>query len=174
LKNTQVDPAELTAGEFSSLVRHSVEQDKVAVIVIDSLNGYFQAMPEERFLVAHMHELLAYLGQQGVLTMLVMAQHGILGSLMPVSVDLSYLADTVLLLRYFEAAGEVKQALSVVKKRTGNHERTIREFRITSKGIEVGEPLREFQGVLTGVPNYVGNDGPLLMGTNVSKDERAG
>ena len=158
----QVDPAELTPGEFSFLVRQAVEEERAAVVVIDSINGYFQAMPEERFLVAHMHELLSYLGQQGVLTILVLAQQGVVGSSLPVPVDLTYLADTVMLLRYFEAAGEVKQAISVVKKRTGNHERTIREFRINRNGIEIGEPLREFQGVLTGVPQYLGGLSPLL------------
>ena len=158
----QVDPAELSAGEFSFMVRQAVEQEKARVVVIDSINGYFQAMPEEHFLTAHMHELLTYLGQQGVLTMLILSQHGIVGTGMQVPVDLSYLADTVLMLRYFEAGGEVRQALSVVKKRTGNHERSIREFRITSQGIKVGEPLKKFQGVLTGVPNYVGEAGPLF------------
>ncbi|HJQ70322.1 MAG TPA: ATPase domain-containing protein [Blastocatellia bacterium] len=160
-KIKQVDPAELSAGEFSFMVRQAVEQDKANVVVIDTVNGYFQAMPEERFLTAHMHELLTYLGQQGVLTLLILSQHGIVGG-MQVPVDLSYLADTVLMLRYFEAGGEVRQALSVVKKRTGSHERTIREFRITSQGIEVGRPLKEFMGVLTGVPKYVGGAGPLL------------
>ncbi|HKP10798.1 MAG TPA: ATPase domain-containing protein [Blastocatellia bacterium] len=164
----QIDPAELSAGEFSFLVRQAVEQDGAAVVIIDSVNGYFQSMPEEGFLTAHMHELLSYLGQQGVLTIMILAQHGIVGSHMIVPVDLSYLADSVLLLRYFEAAGEVRQALSVIKKRTGNHERSIREFRITSEGIEVGEPLRGFQGVLTGVPEYLGGQGPLLT----SDDER--
>jgi circadian clock protein KaiC len=151
----QIDPAELTAGEFSFYVKQAVERDGATIIAIDSVNGYFQAMPEERFLTAHMHELLTYLGQQGILTIVVLAQHGIVGS-MQMTVDLSYLADTVLLLRYFEALGEVRQALSVIKKRTGNHERTIREFRITAKGIQVGEPLKNFQGVLTGVPEFVG------------------
>jgi circadian clock protein KaiC len=162
----QVDPAELSAGEFSFMVRQAVERDKATVVVIDSINGYFQAMPEEHFLTAHIHELLSYLGQQGVLTLLIVAEHGIVGSNMPVPVDLSYLADTVLMLRYFEAGGEVRQALSVVKKRTGNHERSIREFRITSQGIEVGEPLKGFQGVLTGVPEYVGESNPLLATDN--------
>ena len=163
-----VDPAELSAGEFSFLVRQAVEQDKATVIVIDSVNGYFQSMPEELFLTAYMHELLSYLGQQGVLTLMILAQHGIVGGSMLAPVDLSYLADTVLLLRYFEAAGEVRQALSVIKKRTGSHERSIREFRITSHGIEVGEPLKNFQGVLTGVPEYLGGQGPLFT----SNDER--
>ena len=164
----QVDPAELSAGEFSFMVRQAVEESKAAVVVIDSINGYFQAMPEEHFLTAHIHELLSYLGNQGVLTLMVLAQHGIVGSNMLVPVDLSYLADTVLMLRYFEAGGEVRQALSVVKKRTGHHERSIREFRITSQGIEVGEPLKQFQGVLTGVPEYVGKPGPLFA----NDDER--
>ncbi|HEY7544147.1 MAG TPA: ATPase domain-containing protein, partial [Blastocatellia bacterium] len=119
----QIDPAELSAGEFSFLVRQSVDRDKAAIIVIDSINGYFQAMPEERFLTANMHELLSYLGQQGVLTLIIVAEHGIVGTSMTSPVDLSYLADTVLMLRYFEAAGEVRLALSVVKKRAGNHER---------------------------------------------------
>ncbi len=168
----QINPAELSAGEFSFLVRQSVELDKVSLIVIDSVNGYFYAMPEERFLTAHIHELLSYLSNQGVLTVMLLAQHGLIGTSMPVPVDLSYMADTVLLLRYFEAAGQVRQAISVVKKRTGNHERTIREFRITSQGIEVGKPLKEFQGVLTGVPEYVGESRPLLLaGSNDSTEK---
>jgi circadian clock protein KaiC len=162
----QVDPAELSAGEFSYFVRQAVERDKASVVVIDSMNGYFQAMPEERFLIAHMHELLTYLGQQGVLTLLVLAQHGIVGSHMAVPVDLSYLADTVLMLRYFEMSGEVRQAISVIKKRTGGHERSIREFRITPQGIKVGEPLKGFQGVLTGVPNLLGDLGELRASAN--------
>ena len=158
----QVEPGQLTPGEFSHLVRQTVERDKVSVIVIDSVNAYLESMPEERFLTAHVHELLSYLNHQGVLTLLILAQYGIVGGHMPVPVDLSYLADTVLLLRFFELAGDVRQALSVVKKRTGSHERTIREFRITSQGIQVGKPLRKFQGVLTGVPHYLGEAGPLL------------
>ena len=166
----QINPAELSAGEFSFLVRQSVERDKATVIVIDSVNGYFYAMPEERFLTAHMHELLSYLSNKGVMTVMLLAQHGLIGTTMPVPVDLSYMADTVLLIRYFEALGRVRQAISVVKKRTGDHERTIREFRITSNGIEVGEPLKEFQGVLTGVPEYVGESSPLLAGSNDSTE----
>lgn len=167
----KVDPAELTVGEFSTLVRRAVEDDGANIVIIDSMNGYFQAMPEERFLIANMHELLSYLGQQGALTMLVLAQHGIVGTSMPAPIDLTYLSDTVLLFRYFEALGEVKQAISVVKKRTGGHERAIREYRITTEGIQVGEPLREFQGVLTGVPRYVGGAGPLLTGANGNTDQ---
>jgi circadian clock protein KaiC len=158
----QVEPAELTPGDFSYLVRQTVERDKASVIVIDSVNAYFESMPEERFLTARVHELLSYLNHQGVLTLLILGQYGIVGGQLPVPVDLSYLADTVLMLRFFEAAGDVRQALSVVKKRTGSHERTIREFRITSQGIQVGKPLRKFQGVLTGVPEYLGDRGPLL------------
>ncbi len=167
----QVDPAELTAGEFSFFVRQAVEKEGAKIIIIDSVNGYFQAMPEERYLTAYMHELLTYLGQHGVLTLLVLAQHGIVGHMMPMPVDLSYLADTVMLLRYFEALGEVRQALSVIKKRTGNHERTIREFRITAKGVKVGEPLTKFQGVLTGVPKYIGELNQVGAGSNDSANE---
>jgi circadian clock protein KaiC len=122
--------------------------------LIDSLNGYLNAMPEERFLSVQMHELLTYLNQQGVVTILVMAQHGFLGSSMASPVDVSYLADTVLLLRYFEAGGAIHRALSVVKKRTGKHELTIRELEVKSTGIRVGEPLAKFRGVLTGIPVY--------------------
>ena len=167
----QVDPAELTAGEFSFLARQAVEQNGAKVVIIDSVNGYFQAMPEEGFLVAHMHELLSYLGQQGILTLLVLAQQGIVGTTMATPVDLTYLADTVLLLRFFEAGGEVRQAVSVVKKRSGNHERSIREFRIGSSGIEVGEPLSDFQGVLTGVPQYVGRTDPLFTNGDGKRED---
>jgi len=164
----QVDPGECSAGEFSYLVRQTVERDNASLVVIDSVNAYFESMPEEKFLTAHVHELLSYLSHQGVSTFLVLAQSGIVGT-MTTPVDLSYLADTVLLLRFFESAGDVRQALSVVKKRTGDHERSIREFRITSHGIQVGKPLREFQGVLTGVPQYVGKATPLLQ----DDDDRA-
>jgi circadian clock protein KaiC len=150
----QIDPAELSPGEFAHRVRHAVDDDDARVVVIDSLNGYLQAMPDERFLTVQMHELLTYLNQQGVVTILVMAQHGFMGANMGAPVDVSYLADTVLMLRFFEAAGEVRRAVSVVKKRTGFHENTIREMRMSPGGISVGDPLKEFQGVLTGVPNY--------------------
>jgi len=150
----QVDPAELSPGEFAYYVRRSVERDGARVVVIDSLNGYLQAMPDERFLTVQMHELLTYLNRQGVVTILVMAQHGFMGANMETPVDVSYLADTVLMLRFFEAAGAVRRAISVVKKRTGYHENTIREMRMSSDGITVGKPLTEFHGVLTGVPTY--------------------
>lgn len=145
-----IDPAELSPGEFAHLVRQDVEAG-ARVIVIDSLTGYLNAMPSERFLTLHLHELLTYLGQLGVTTMLLMTQHGIVGPDMEVNVDASYLADTVILLRYFEAGGEIRQALSVVKKRTGRHERMIRELTFDG-GVHLGEPLRDFEGVLTGTP----------------------
>jgi circadian clock protein KaiC len=150
----QIDPAELSPGEFAYFVRRAVERDGARVVVIDSLNGYLQAMPDERFLTAQMHELLMFLNQQGVVTILVMAQHGFMGSQMGTPIDVSYLADTVLMLRFFEARGAVRRAISVLKKRTGYHENTIREMRMSLGGIAVGEPLKDFQGVLTGVPNY--------------------
>jgi circadian clock protein KaiC len=126
------------------------------MVLIDSLNGYLNSMPEERFLTAQMHEMLMYLGQRGVATILLLAQSGLIGA-MQSPVDITYLADTVLILRYFESDGAVKQAVSVIKKRSGNHERTIREYKIVENGIEIGEPLREFRGVLTGVPSYDGS-----------------
>lgn len=159
----QIDPAEMPTGAFVQMVRKAVDVDKATVIVIDSLNGYLNAMPEERFLTIHMHELLSYLRQQGVLTILIMAQHGLMGR-MDSPIDLSYLSDTVLLLRYFESRGTIRQAISVMKKRTGRHERTIREFQITSEGLKVGSPLYDFHGVLTGVPTYTGEKEPLLRG----------
>ena len=158
----QVDPAELTPGEFIAAIRSQVEEHHAAVVVIDSLNGYLNAMPEERFLTIQLHELLMYLGQKGVATILIGAHQGLIGSHMNTPVDASYLADAVILLRYFEAKGEVRRALSVVKKRTGGHESTIRELQITSGGIRVGEPLRKFQGVLTGVPSYDGSKDTLM------------
>jgi circadian clock protein KaiC len=151
----QVDPAELSPGEFAGLVRDEVEKQGANMIVIDSLTGYLNAMPSENFLKLHLHELLTYLGQNGVSTIMTLTQHGIVTGAEQSPIDASYLADTVILLRYFEAFGEVRQALSVIKKRTGVHERTIRELRL-DKGIHVGEPVREFHGVLTGVPQAVG------------------
>lgn len=159
----QIDPAELSSGEFAYAVRRAVEKDKTRLVVIDSLNGFLNAMPSERYLTLHLHELLTYLGQQGVTTLLVMAQHGLIGDSVQGSIDASYLADTVVLMRYFEARGEVRQAISVIKKRTGRHERTIREFSIDSSGIRIGEPVRAFQGVLTGSPQFIGSD-PTELG----------
>jgi circadian clock protein KaiC len=152
---TQVDAAELTPGEFSSRVREALEDFGARTIVIDSLTGYQASMPEERSLILHMHELLQYCNRSGATTFLTVAQHGLLGE-MRSPIDLTYLADTVILLRYFEAHGEVRRAISVVKKRTSAHEITIREYWMNSKGITLGEPLSNFRGVLKGVPDVVG------------------
>jgi circadian clock protein KaiC len=168
-----IDPAELTPGEFAHIIRRTVEQSGTRIVVIDSLNGYLNAMPSERLLTLHLHELLSYLGQQGVTTLLLMAQHGIVGAAMQTPVDASYLADTVLLLRYFEAAGEVRQAISVIKKRTGRHERAIRELRFDG-GLTVGEPLREFQGVLTGTPTFFHNGGSNGIDAVLGNGPRSG
>lgn len=157
----QVDAAELTPGELSQRVRRCVEEKNAQTVVIDSLNGYQAAMPEEKSLVLHMHELLQYLNRQGASTFLTVAQHGIVGD-MKAPVDVTYLADTVILLRYFEALGRVRRAISVIKKRTGAHEDTIREYRIDSRGFTLGEPLTNFHGVLRGVPELIG-DGKTLM-----------
>ncbi|HET8935113.1 MAG TPA: ATPase domain-containing protein [Polyangiales bacterium] len=158
----QVDPAELPPGEFVHIVREAVEKQNAKIIVIDSLNGFLQAMPEEHYLEVQLHEQLSYLRQHGVVTLLLMAQHGFVGN-MEGPLDVSYLADTVLVTRYFEAAGRVRKALSVLKKRTGTHEDTIREFALNSRGLRVGRPLTNFHGVLTGVPEYDGNESAALL-----------
>ena len=152
----QVDAAELSPGEFAHRVRSCVDKPDAKTVVIDSLNGYQAAMPEENSLILHMHELLQYLNRQGANTFLTVAQHGLVGD-MKAPVDVTYLADTVILLRYFEALGRVRRAVSVIKKRTGIHEDTIREYRIGSSGLTLGEPLDEFQGVLRGVPTFIGD-----------------
>jgi circadian clock protein KaiC len=157
----QMDAAELSPGEFSHRVRACADREGVRIVVIDSLNGYQAAMPEEQYLVLHLHELLQYLNRRGVATFLTMAQLGMVGEVRQ-TVDLSYLADTVIMLRYFEALGRVRRAISVIKKRSGAHEDTIRELRIGEAGIVLGEPLSEFQGVLRGVPTYVGKGAPLM------------
>lgn len=157
----QVDAAELTPGEFAHRVRQLVDERQAKTVVIDSLNGYQAAMPEENSLTLHMHELLQYLNRQGATTFLTVAQHGLVGD-MKTPVDVTYLADTVILLRYFEALGRVRRAISVIKKRSGRHEDTIREFRISGRGISIGAPLEDFQGVLKGVPVYAGTYSPLL------------
>lgn len=157
----QVDAAEMTPGELSGRVRGCVEEHGARTVVIDSLNGYQASMPEENALILHMHELLQYLNRQGATTFLTVAQHGLVGD-MKSPVDVTYLADTVVLLRYFEAVGRVRRAISVVKKRTGAHEDTIREYRIGSDGISLGAPLTEFQGVLKGVPTIVGGHGETM------------
>ncbi|KRB07888.1 circadian clock protein KaiC [Lysobacter sp. Root690] len=157
----QIDPAEMSPGEFASIVRKSVQQDGARLVIIDSLNGYLNAMPDGRFLILQMHELLSFLSQQGVLTILVLAQHGLVGP-METPLDISYLSDAVLMLRYFEYGGTVRRALSVVKKRSGDHEHTIREFRLTQNGISLGPPLRQFSGIFSGTPSYTGTSDPLL------------
>jgi circadian clock protein KaiC len=164
-----VDTAELSPGEFAHYVRRAAEgaggKAGAKVIIIDSLNGYLNAMPEERFLTSQLHELLTYLGHKGVVTFLVVAQHGLIGH-METPVDTTYLADTVILFRYFEASGEVRQAISVVKKRSGAHERTIRELRLGPKGITIGKPLRDFHGVLSGIPTYLGPAAAIAEATD--------
>ncbi len=157
----QVDAAELSPGEFAHRVRKRVDQQQIKTVVIDSLNGYQAAMPEENSLILHMHELLQYLNRQGAATFMTVAQHGLVGD-MKAPVDVTYLADTVILLRYFEAMGKVRRAISVIKKRTGFHEATIREYRIDKRGLTIGAPLENFHGVLRGVPVYSGGGQPLL------------
>jgi circadian clock protein KaiC len=157
----QMDAAELSPGEFLHRARSAVERENITAIAIDSLNGYHAAMPEEQYLTLHLHELLQYLNRRGATTFLTIAQHGMVGE-MRQTVDVTYLADTVIMLRFFEAFGRVRRAISVIKKRTGAHEDTIREFRIGQHGLTVGQPLEEFQGVLRGVPEYVGKSAPLL------------
>ena len=159
----QVDAAELSPGEFAHRVRRRVDDDQIKTVVIDSLNGYQAAMPEENSLILHMHELLQYLNRQGAATFMTVAQHGLVGD-MKAPVDVTYLADTVILLRYFEALGSVRRAISIIKKRTGAHESTIREYRIDRRGLTIGAALENFHGVLRGVPTFVGGARPLLEG----------
>jgi len=159
----QVDPAELAPGEFAQLVCNLVEQQHARVIVIDSLTGYLNAMPNERLLTLHLHELLTYLGQQGVTTIMLMAQHGLVATT-DTPVDASYLSDTVVLLRFFEARSEVCIAIAVIKKRTGAHERTIRELRFEGGAITIGEPIKDFAGVLNGAPQLVAASGQSRAG----------
>lgn len=156
----QIDPAEISPGEFSAWVRRAVADEQASYIVIDSLNAYLQAMPGEKFLLLQMHELLSYLNQLGVVTMLVLGQHGLVGD-MRTDVDLSYLSDAILLFRFFEAKGEILTAVSVVKSRSSAHQRTIREFRLGPSGVRVGEALIDFQGVMTGVQTYQGSQAML-------------
>jgi circadian clock protein KaiC len=167
LAMSQVDPAELSPGEFSHQIRSDVEEHDTRVVVIDSLNGFMNSMPGERDLIMHLHELLAFLNQKGVLTLLVLAQQGLVGN-MHAQVDISYLADTVVLLRYFEAQGSIRQAISVLKQRTGEHERTLRELTFGHEGIHIGEPLTSFQGVLTGVPQLLTPGSATSAGPNDS------
>jgi circadian clock protein KaiC len=159
LRLQQMDAAELSPGEFAHQVTSAVDRDKIRTVAIDSLNGYRASMPEEQYLILHLHELLQYLNRQGASTFLTIAQHGMVGE-MRQTIDLTYLADTVILLRYFEAMGHVRRAISVIKKRMGSHEDTIRELRISEKGLWVGPPLHQFQGVLRGIPTYLAADMP--------------
>jgi circadian clock protein KaiC len=156
-----LDAAEISPGEMAHLIVNMVDNEGFQCVVIDSLNGYLNAMPDERFLILQMHELLTFLNQQGVLTLLILAQHGLVGP-METPLDLSYLSDAVLMLRYFEVAGTVRRALSVVKKRSGHHEHTIREFRLGGNGVELGPPLTAFSGIFSGTPTYIGDNAPLL------------
>lgn len=159
---TEIDTGEVSPGEFADLVRAEVQQREVRMVVIDSLTGYMSAMPDERMLITQMHELLTYLSGQTVLSILIVAQHGVLGPTLGGPVDVSYLADTVLLLRHFEADGAIRRAISVFKKRYGGHGHGIREFQITPNGMEVGEPLTGFRGVLSGSPSFEGADATLM------------
>jgi circadian clock protein KaiC len=152
----RVDPAEMSPGELVALVQQHVEKEDVRMVILDSLNGYLQSMPGEQFLAVHLHELLAYLGNRGVLTLMVLAQTGTIGFPLQSVVDVSYLADNILLLRYFENHGEVRQAISTIKRRSGSHEHTIRELKLGPDRIRIGRPLHEFQGVLTGTPTFLG------------------
>jgi circadian clock protein KaiC len=158
----QIDPAELSPGEFTARVRHEVERRNAKIIAIDSLAGYISAMPQEQQLILQLHELLSYLNHQGVLTFLISPQHGLVGSMVTGQLNVSFLADTVVLLRFFEAEGRIRKAISIIKNRAGEHEDAIREMRIDSQGVRVGEPLVNFQGVMTGTPEYVGAPGPLM------------
>jgi circadian clock protein KaiC len=159
----QIEPTDLSPGEFASQVVTAVEREKISLVIIDSINGYLQSMPEERLLPIQVHELLSFLSNNGVTCIMTLVQHGIFGNPVDEAAEVSYLADTVILMRYFEVNGSVRQAVSVVKKRSGDHERTIRECRVSYGGLDLGEPLRGFQGVLTGVPTYVGGTVPLMQ-----------
>ena len=157
----QVNPAELSPGQFAAMVRDEVEQRGAKTIVIDSLNGYLAAMPQEQQLILQMHELLSYLNHHGVVTFLINPQHGLVGS-MSTSLNISYVADAVVLIRFFEAEGRIRKAISILKNRGGQHEDAIRELRIDSHGIRIGDPLTNFRGVLTGTPEYLGEADPLM------------
>lgn len=157
----QIDPAQMSPGEFATIVRREVEQRKVRMVVIDSLNGYLAAMPEEKQLILQMHEMLSYMNQQGVVTLLINPQSGLVGG-MSTSLNVSYVADAVVVIRFFEVDGRIRKAISVIKNRGGPHEDTIRELRIDAEGLRVGEPLTQFRGVMTGTPEYVGKSGPLM------------
>lgn len=162
LKISQMDPADVAPGQFAWMVRQEVEKRGVKVIVIDSLFGYLASMPEEKQLLLQLHELLSYLNQQGVVTLLLNPQHGLMGSMNTGHLNISYIADVIVLFRFFEAAGRLRKAISVIKNRSGGHEDAIRELRIDDRGIRIGEPLTSFKGVLSGTPEYVGDSDPLM------------
>jgi circadian clock protein KaiC len=162
IRMQQIEPTDLSPGEFAGQIVNAVDRDKISLVIIDSISGYLQSMPEERLLPLQVHELLSYLSDHGVSCIMTLVHRGIFGAPVDETAEVSYLADTVILMRYFEFNGRVRQAISVVKKRSGDHERTIRECKISSGGLNLGEPLREFQGVLTGVPTYVGGSVPLM------------
>ena len=156
-----IDPAELPPGELSHHISTTIRSRPVSLVCIDSLNGYIHAMPDERFLILQLHELLTHLSLQGIVSILTMAQHGMVGT-MKSPIDLTYLSDTVILLRFFEAGGKIRKAISVIKKRSGSHEDSIRELKMDSTGVHVGDPLVEFHGILTGIPTFVGDDRQML------------
>jgi len=159
----QIDSAEYSAGQFTHMVMDAVDRNNARMVIIDSLSGYLSAMPEERFLSTHIHELLTYLSHRNVVTLLTLAQHGVVGENVASPVDISYLADTVLLMRYFEAFGAIRRAISVVKKRSGEHEVFVRELSIDNRGLTIGEPLKQFQGVLSGQPDFLGDESQLSL-----------
>jgi circadian clock protein KaiC len=161
LRIYQIDPAQMSPGEFAAILRREVEGRGVRMVAIDSLNGYLAAMPEEKQLILQMHEMLSYLNQQGVVTLLINPQSGLVGG-MATSLNVSYVADAVVLIRFFEADGRIRKAISILKNRGGPHEDTIRELRIDGGGVRVGEPLTQFRGVMTGTPEYVGKGDPLM------------
>lgn len=163
----KIDPAELTPGQFASLVCNA-KDGKAELVIVDSLNGYIHAMPEQQFLILQLHELLSYLGNRGVITLFVLSQAGVMGSTQS-PLDLTYLADTVIMTRFFEAFGSLRKAISVVKKRTTAHEDTLREFKIGKDGLMIGEVLKDFTGVFTGVPIYHGPKSKILKG---ARDKR--
>jgi circadian clock protein KaiC len=164
-----IDPAEVAPGEFSHMLRIAIESNNATFVVIDSLNAYLQAMPGEKFLILQMHEILSYLNQQGITTVLVLGQHGVIGDV-HVDVDLSYLSDSTMFLRFFEANGQIRTAMFVIKSRTNDHERTLHEFRISAEGgIQVGAPLENFEGILTGLPTYRG--GTAMMHVDPSEND---
>jgi circadian clock protein KaiC len=176
IRMVQIDPAELSPGEFAGTLRSAVDEFGATMVIVDSLNGYLAAMPEEQQMQAQLHELLAYLAQRGVATLMIVGQQGMLGSQMVSPVDASYLADAVVVTRYFEVAGRVRKAISVIKNRTNSHEDTIRELRISSRGVEVGDALEQFRGILTGTPVFEGMPGRssdmLRPAVSIEKQDR--